>query len=68
MLAWILSFTSVIVLWLMGNKSKWGPRIGILNQILWIVYSISLREWGLLPGVIMYTIVHIRNLKRWENG
>lgn len=56
------------MLWKMGSKSKWGPRIGILNQVLWVVYAIWLEQWGLLPGIGFYTLVHIRNLIRWESN
>lgn len=65
-LSWILSGTSAIMLWLMGNKTKWGPRIGIFNQVLWVIYAAWIEQWGLLPGVVIYTIIHIRNLIRWE--
>jgi hypothetical protein len=65
-MAWILSFTSATMLWLMGNKSKWGPRVGIANQILWLIYAIHIQQWGLIPGVILYAIVHIRNMIEWE--
>lgn len=63
---WILSVTSCLMLWLMGSKSKWGPRVGILNQVLWFVYAISLKEWGLILGVTAYTVIHVRNCLRWE--
>jgi hypothetical protein len=65
-MAWILSATSCLMLWMMGNKSKWGPRLGIANQILWMVYAILIKQYGLIPGVIAYTIIHIRNLIQWE--
>ena len=63
---WILSITSFTMLWLMGNKSKWGPRLGIANQILWVIYALKIEQYGLLPGVVGYTVVHIRNLIKWE--
>ena len=65
-MAWVLSATSALMLWQMGNKSKWGPRLGIANQVLWIVYAVYTEQWGLLPGVLLYTAIHIRNLYRWE--
>ena len=65
-MTWILSATSIIGLWLMGNQSKWGPRLGLLNQILWVYFILSTKQYGLLPGVILYTIVHIRNILKWE--
>jgi len=65
-LSWLLSATSGVMLWLMGNKSKWGPRLGLVNQVLWIFYAVWLRQWGLLPGVIVYTLIHARNVMRWR--
>jgi len=62
---WILSATSALMLWQMGNKSKWGPRLGIANQVLWIIYTVATEQWGLFPGVLLYAIIHIRNLRRW---
>jgi hypothetical protein len=67
-LSWVLSATSGLMLWQMGNRSKWGPRLGIANQVLWITYAVWLRQWGLLPGVIAYTVIHVRNLMRWERA
>jgi hypothetical protein len=63
---WVLSITSCLMLWLMGNRSKWGPRVGILNQALWIIYAISIDQVGLLLGVLAYTVIHIRNCFKWE--
>jgi hypothetical protein len=63
---WFLSATSCLMLWLMGDKSPWGPRVGIVNQFLWFYYAISIHEWGLIIGALAYLIVHIRNLRKWE--
>ena len=65
-LTWILSGTSIVILWLMGNKSMWGPLLGLANQILWIIYVTATDQWGLLPGVLIYTVIHIRNIIRWN--
>ena len=65
-MTWILSITSIIMLWLMGNRSKWGPRFGLVNQALWIYYIYNTEQWGLAVGVVAYTLVHIRNLLKWE--
>lgn len=66
MFSYILSAFSLVSLWLMGNKSKYGPIVGLANQILWVIYAINLEEYGLLIGVIAYTIIHIRNLIKWN--
>lgn len=65
-LSYVISFTSAIMLWLMGNKTRWGPIVGIGNQILWVVYVLLTSQWGLLPGVVMYLFIHVRNLYKWQ--
>lgn len=63
--SYILSVFSVLSLWLMGDKNIYGIVIGLIGQLLWIVYAIFLEEYGLLIGVFAYTAVHIRNLVKW---
>jgi hypothetical protein len=65
-MSYVISIFSLISLWLVGNKNKWGWVVGILNQILWTIYAIRLQQWGLLIGVVAYTIVNVRNLIRWK--
>jgi hypothetical protein len=65
---WVLSGTSALMLWMMGNKSKWGPRIGLMNQALWIIYAVATEQWGLLPGTALYTVIHARNMLRWKDA
>ena len=65
-MSWLLSITSAVMIWKMGDKSKYAPIIGIANQVLWIIYVLSIKEYGLLPGVILYMIVHVRNAMLWK--
>jgi hypothetical protein len=62
---WLASATSLIMIWLMGNKSKWGPVMGLVSQLAWGAYALSAEAWGLAPAVIGFTIVHTRNLIKW---
>jgi hypothetical protein len=58
------------MLYLMGRKSKWGPRLGLINQIAWLVYALMLgpQGVGLLPGVILYAVIHVMNIIKWERA
>ena len=62
---WILSATSLTMLYFMGRKARWAPFLGIANQVLWFYYVITTEQWGLLPGVIAYTVIHILNAWKW---
>jgi len=50
----------------MGNKNKYAPVIGLFNQILWIYLVLTTKQYGLLLGVMAYTIVHLRNFILWN--
>lgn len=63
---WLLSGISALMLWQMGNKSIWGPRIGLAAQVLWLYFAIDSKNYGLVPGVAMFAVVHIRNLHKWS--
>lgn len=56
-----LSIQAAIVLWLMGNGSAWGPAIGLGGQVVWIYYVVLTKQYGLLPSVAVFTVVHARN-------
>ena len=68
--SWLLSATSVLMLWMMGNKSNWGPIVGIANQFLWLYYILFILQgqYGLIIGTVAFTIVHIRNLILWKRS
>lgn len=63
--SYILSAVSLTSLWLMGNKNKLGIIVGLAGQILWLAYALMLKQYGLIIGVVAYTIIHIRNLVKW---
>ena len=65
-MSWLLSAITILSLWLMGNKSIWGPRVGLLACIPWTIYSYITGDWGLFPGTIAIAIVHARNLYLWS--
>lgn len=49
----------------MGNKNKLGIVVGLVGQILWLTYALMLKQYGLIIGVVAYTIIHVRNLLKW---
>ena len=67
-MTWILSILGIASLWLMGNKSLWGIYVGLLCQICWFYYVFDTNQLGLLPGVIVYTVVYLRNGLLWRKG
>jgi hypothetical protein len=61
-----LSSSSLIHMWLMGNKWKYAPLLGIVLQLCWAYYGVFIiNDYGFLIGSIGFTIVHIRNAIKW---
>ena len=60
---------SAITLWmtfLAGNKHPNAWAVGLVNQILWLVWIISVQKWGLLPMNIGMWVLYYRNHMKWR--
>jgi hypothetical protein len=64
--AWITSGVSAVVVWQMGNRRWWAPWLGVAGQVFWVVLALQADQPGLLPGVGLYTIIHLRNAIKWR--
>jgi hypothetical protein len=51
--------------WAYGNKSKWGPALGITAQVPWWIIMVEGSLWGLLPVNGLMLVIHVRNLWKW---
>jgi len=58
------SFAAIATVWIYGNRSRNAPIMGIFNQMIWWILTISQEMWGLLPLNIIMLIVHVRNYIR----
>ena len=64
-MAVIISLVSVLMIYAMGCKWKYAPVLGIFNQVLWIIYILRTMQYGLIPGVVGYLLIHILNTYKW---
>ncbi len=60
-LQYAISIQAATMLWMMGDGNKRGPILGLCGQVLWIWYAWRTGQWGLMPGIAMFTVVHARN-------
>jgi hypothetical protein len=60
------SVLTISAQWLYGNKTIYGPLVGLLGQVAWwtLMYEGSL--WGLLPANVLMVAIHVRNLIKWK--
>lgn len=63
---WILSAITIYMFILAGNKKKSAWIVGLVNQLLWLIWIIISENWGLVPMNIALWIVYSRNYLKWR--
>lgn len=65
----IMAGGSVLVSqWLYGNKSRWGPIVGLIGQVPWAGLIVATGAHGLWLSWVPMGVVHLRNLVRWSRS
>lgn len=62
---WLLDAVGLSSLWLLTRKSRAGFAVGALAMFLWLAYAADTAQWGFVPGVIVYTLVHVKGYWGW---
>lgn len=65
--SWILAAIGAIGAYLAG-KNKWGWAIGVLYQILWIVYAYFTKQYGFIGVCIVYAAIYTKNFIEGGNN
>ena len=60
------SVTTLLQMWLYGNKSVSGPIWGLISNAFWWGVMIEAGLWGLLPFNVIMLGVNLRNLIKWS--
>lgn len=61
-LAWLLSVTSIACTYVQGNGGRRGWELGVMNSLVWILYTVLTAQWGLIPLNVFMLVVNIRNV------
>lgn len=64
-LTWVLTFLGLLGFYLAGKKVWWCWYINIANQLVWILYSVTTKQWAFLVGTAFYMYVFTRNAYIW---
>ncbi len=65
-LPWATSAGTLLGMWLIGQKKSAGWIVGLVNQVLWVTFSIMFEAWGLLPLTVALIFIYTRALLRWR--
>lgn len=63
---WLLSAMSIWQTIWAGNLNRNTWVLGLFNQMLWLIWIILSKNWGLLPMNIAMWIVYVRNHRKWR--
>lgn len=64
---WSISLAAIGILgiWLAGRKNLWGWAVGVLAQVLWMVYAIVTQQWGFILSALAYGWIYGLNWWKW---
>lgn len=65
--SWILAAIGVTGIFFVGRKTIWGWLILCLNEILWIIYAVTTKQYGFIFAAVAYGIVYIKSFIHWKN-
>ena len=65
-LPYFLSVITIYMTLLAGNKHPRAWLVGLLAQLLWLVWIVVTRTWGLLPMNLALWVVYGRNHLKWN--
>ena len=64
-MSWIISISTIICMELMIRKAWYAWVLTLFNQLLWVFYIYSTKQWGLLLLNAVMTVLAIRGLITW---
>ena len=65
---WFISALMILWYWLAGNKWKYTWHLSVFVNLVWIVYAITIGEYGLIPSSAIIGGIAVRNLILWKGG
>lgn len=66
-LPWLLSAITIYTMVLAGNKRRGAWIVGLVNQLLWLLWIVLAGAWGLLPMNVALWVVYARNYLKWSD-
>lgn len=67
-LDWLAMSLSLIAVWLLGNKSRWGFACFILANTLWLFVGWLVGSYGIMVGNSAFLVMNARGFFRWNAG
>lgn len=64
--SWVLALIGVFGIYFVGRKDAWAWIVLLFNEVLWIAYAITTKQYGFIVSAIAYAVVYIRSYVHWS--
>jgi hypothetical protein len=65
-LDWLAMVLSLLAVWLLGNKNRWGFASFVLANLTWLAVGSIAGSYGIVVGNIAFLIMNTRGFFRWK--
>lgn len=66
LLDWLGIFMSLVSVYMLGNKNKWGFIIFALSNVIWIYLGLMMMSSvGMAVGNFIFMVINIRGFIHW---
>ncbi|MGD0254768.1 MAG: hypothetical protein ABSB99_04320 [Acidimicrobiales bacterium] len=62
----VISVLAISAIWAVGSKHRVGWLFAASTEIPWALYSIWLKQYGLLLACVAWAGVYVRNYLHWR--
>jgi hypothetical protein len=66
MWSWILAIIGVTGIYFVGKKTIWGWVVLGVNEVLWIIYAVTTKQYGFIVAAIAYGVVYVKSFIQWQ--
>jgi len=66
MWSWVLACIGVAGIFLVGRKTIWGWLVLCSNEVLWIIYALTTKQYGFIFAAVAYGIVYVKSFMHWK--
>lgn len=66
---WLASFFTMVNVWLLGEKNRYGWLFGMAGNVLWVVYALW-PTWQIPLAILNAAFfgLNIRGYRNWQSG
>ena len=62
----LISIVTIIQIYMLSRHMMYGLYVGLVSQVLWIMFIVNTKSWGLLPLNVVLWWVFISGIIEWK--